>query len=299
MSKEVLAVLEIPGKPPAEVWPLLAEARHLERWLAEHAETNLAAGVYRFWGRCTPDTPAADAAAQQLTACSGPDNAGQASLSFAWQLRGQATSVELALVPGDAGSQVIVRHSALGDRINKKGAVHDFWYSALENLRLYAVTGRAQQLVEYGPRPGTSMSVEVEIAAPPEAIFPLLIEPAQMARLWDDEQIRVEPVVGGAYDYGWKDGGPRRILALDPPRLLSFSWLYPPETEESTVTWQLEDCGGGLTRLRLTHEGFAAGDDHEEYRAGWFSFLAIIKGIVELGARWTRVRMRGSQHGEA
>lgn len=299
MSKEVRATLVIPGKAPDEIWPLLAQGAQLEQWFCEAAAVDLAQARFDFWGRYTPDTPGPGAGHVSSVAAAPPDGNGNGGrLSFAWQLRGQPTRVELSLHAAGDGTELKLHHSALGERLNQKGALHDFWYSALENLRLYALTGRPQQFVEYGALAGTSMTVEVEIAAPPERVFQLLIEPAQMARLWDDERIAVEPRVGGVYDYGWKEGGPRRILALDPPRLLSFSWLYPPETEESTVTWRLAAIDGG-TRLSLTHEGFIAGADHEEYRAGWFSFLAIIKGISELESRWTRVRMQGSAHGEA
>jgi len=299
MSKEVFATLTIPGMTPGEVWPLLTEAGHLTKWLAEQAEADLAAGVYRFWGKYTPDVPNASAGHMQLTGFSTPAGNGAARLSINWQLRGQATTVEFTLAPSAEGTELKVHHAALGERMNQKGALHDFWYSVLSNLRLYALTGRAQQLVEYGALPGTSMTVEVAIASSPEAIFRYLIEPEFIAKVWQDENVQVEPVVGGVYDYGWSTGGPRRILAVDPPRLLSFSWLYPPETEESTVTWQLSDLGNGMTRLSLTHAGFIAGTDHEEYRAGWFSFLALIKGLVELGARWSCIIVKGSAHGEA
>jgi uncharacterized protein YndB with AHSA1/START domain len=299
MSKEVNATLQIPGKAPAEIWPLLTEGAHLVHWFAEHAAVELP-GEYRFWGKYTPDTPGPDSRHVAQVAASAPDVAGTGGrLSFAWHLRGQDTQLALMLAPADGGTELRLQHSGLGERINQNGAVHDFWYTVLSNLRLYALTGRPQQLVEYGPRPGTGMTVEVEVAAAPEAIFPYLIEPEFMARVWQDENVRVEPVVGGVYDYGWQTGGPRRILALDPPRLLSFSWLYPPETAESVVTWRLAALDSGHTRLSLTHEGFTAGDDHEEYRAGWFSFLALIKGMVELEGRWSRIVLKGSQHGEA
>jgi uncharacterized protein YndB with AHSA1/START domain len=300
MPKEVFATLLLPGITPDQLWPLLTEAGNLAQWFCEAAEVDLPGGVYRFWGRYTPDTPQATAHQTRLDGWTEPATDGSGGwLSFGWHLRGQDTHIELTLAPADGGTEIKVHHGALGERMNSKGALHDFWYSVLANLELYALTGRRQQLVEYGARPGTSLQVEVEIAAPAAAIFPYLIEPGFMARIWQDEKVQVEPRVGGVYDYGWETGGPRRILALDPPRLLSFSWLYPPETVESTVTWRLTDLTEDVTRLSLTHEGFPAGDDHEEYRAGWFSFLALIKGMVELGGRWSQIVLTGSAHGAA
>jgi len=300
MAKELFATLLIPGVTPGEVWPMLTDAQRLTHWFCASAEVDLQGGIYHFWGRFTPDTPEPDATVITLEMWAAPDSAGHGGqLNYTWLLREQETVVAITLEPQGEGTVVKVHHSALGERLNSKGAVHDFWYSVLANLRLYALTGRQQQLVEYGAMTGSRLEVEVEIAAPAERIFRYLIEPQSMGEIWGEDTIKVEPQVGGVYDYGWAAGGPRRILALDPPHLLSFTWLYPPETEESTVTWQLTELGAGITRLSLTHEGFAPGTDHEEYRAGWFSFLAIIKGLNELGERWTKIDITGSPHGEA
>lgn len=299
--KEILCKLSIPGVAPGQVWPLLSSARELTRWFCEKAEVDLPAGRFNFWGVLTPDAPAETAAHIHLSGWHAPAEPGGegGGLAFDWFLRGQQTSVDISLVPMPDGTAVEVHHSALGERLTSKGAVHDFWYSALENLRLLALTGKPQTLPEYGPKPGSSLMVQVDIAASREDIFRCLIDPQWMSKLWDDEKIVVEPQPGGVYDYGWKEGGPRRIVAIEAPNLLSFTWVYPPETEETLVTWKLEDLGGGLTRLSLTHSGFAPDYDDEEYRAGWFSFLAIIKGICELGQRWQRVSIKGIQHGEA
>lgn len=300
MSKELYATVEIPGVSPAQLWPLLTEAGQLTQWFCEHAAVNLPAGSYSFWGRSTPDTPAEGAAQTRLGEWSAPDSAGQGGkFSFTWHLRGQDTQVEYSIASTTAGCELTVHHTSLSERLTSKAAVHDFWYTVLENLRLLAVTGRPQTLPEYGPKPGSSLMLQLEIAAPAADIFRYLIDPEWMSKLWNDEKIVVEPHPGGVYDYGWKEGGPRQIVALEAPRLLSFTWLYPPETEETVVTWRLEDLAAGRTRLSLTHSGFPTDYDDEEYRAGWFSFLAIIKGLCELGERRTRVHMRGSEHGEA
>jgi uncharacterized protein YndB with AHSA1/START domain len=301
MSKEILARVNIPGIGPQQVWPLLSSAPALGRWFCEHAEVDLPAGRFNFWGSLTPDTPARGAGHLRLRDWSEPETGtGEGgAIAFDWFLRGQQTGVTISLAPSADGTEVAVQHSALGERLTSKGAVHDFWYTVLENLRLLALTGRGQALPEYGPKPASSLMVQVDISAPPAEIFRCLIEPAWMAKLWNDESIKVEPMPGGIYDYGWKEGGPRHIVQIDAPRLLSFTWVYPPETQETLVTWRLDEIGDGLTRLSLTHSGFAPDYDDEEYRAGWFSFLAIIKGICELGDRWQRVSIKGIAHGEA
>lgn len=298
MGKAVTASVLVPGVTPARVWNLLTDAEQLKGWFCEQAEVDLPGGVYRFWGKYTPDTPGPLSQHVKLVSFAPPGAASQAQLAFTWQLRGVETTVQYELASQDGGTATTVKHGSLPERVLSQGAIHDFWYTSFEALRLLAVTGKPQSLPQYGPKLGPALMLEVDIAAPREQVFRCLIEPEWMSKLWGDEHIKVEPAVGGVYDYGWGDGGPRRITAFDPPGLLSFTWLYPPETEETTVTWRLAELDGGITRLSLEHSGFAPDYDDEEYRAGWFSFLAIIKGICELGDAWQRVSVKGTSHGE-
>lgn len=298
MPKDLRAEVLIPSTAPSRIFQLLTEASHLRCWLAAEAECDVAAGVFSFWGRATPGTPDAAARAVRLLSCSPPVGGGSgAELSFAWTLRGNETAVQITLAAEEGATRLSLTHRNLAERAGSVGSIHDFWIVALENLRLYTATGRAQALLAYGPKPAPAISLSVEVHGSVEEVFSYLIQPERVGMLWGDEQVVIEPRVGGVYDYGWKDGGPRRILALDPPRLLSFSWLYPPETAETVVTWRLEE-NDGITRLTLEHSGFTPEYDDEEYRAGWFSFLAIIKGLVELGGAWTRVSVEGVPHGE-
>lgn len=298
MSKAVRATVFIPGIEPGQVWSLLTDSERLKAWFCEEALVDLPGGVYRFWGKHTPGCPGPLSEHTELLSCEAPGPGGAAQLRFSWQLRGVKTVAHYQVASEAGGTRLTVTHSPLPERVLSQGAIHDFWYTTLESLRLLAITGRPQSLPEYGPKLGPDMIVQLDIAAPREQVFRCLIEPEWMGKLWGDKNIRVEPVVGGVYDYGWGDGGPRRITAIDPPSLLSFTWLYPPETEETLVTWRLTNMGGGLTRLSVEHSGFARDYDSEEYRAGWFSFLAIIKAICELGDEWQRIDIKGSTHGE-
>jgi len=48
------------------------------------------------------------------------------------------------------------------------------------------------------------------------------------------------------------------VLAMEPPRYLSYTFLIPPfDGRETVVSWTLEDVLDG-TRLSMTHEGIAA-----------------------------------------
>jgi uncharacterized protein YndB with AHSA1/START domain len=234
-----------------------------------------------------------------LIRCTAPvDGAAETTvLSISWLLRRAATRVEYSLAARDGGTQLRVKHSGLPERAGRQGALHDFWIAKLEILRLYAVTGRLQTQLRYGPQPGPRLALALEISGSATDVFRYLIEPEYVAKLWEDEQVQIEPWTGGKYDYGWENGGPKQVLAIEAPRLLSFSWRYPPETVDTTVTWRLAETDG-VTSFSLEHSGFAPDDDGEDYRAGWFSFLAEIKALVELGADWSRVEIKGVKHGE-
>jgi uncharacterized protein YndB with AHSA1/START domain len=299
MSKEINATLHIPGKSPDDLWALLSDATALTEWFCEHAEVDFAGGRFSFWGKYTPDTPGLGSGHVHLVAWEASEDGKPGRLDFTWRLRGQDTSVEIAVEEAGDGTDVTVHHGALNDRLTHKAAIHDFWYTVLENLRLFALTGRPQDLPEYGSHPGASLRVKTDVAAKQADIFRYLAEPEYVAKVWEDKNVAIDLKPGGTYNYGWEQGGPRQVVAVDAPRMLSFTWRYPPETEDSVVTWRLDDSADGGTQLSLEHKGFSADHDDEEYRAGWFSFLAIIKGIIELGDRWSRVQITGSEHGDA
>jgi uncharacterized protein YndB with AHSA1/START domain len=299
MNKEITATLHIPGISPAQVWAAFSDATALTEWFSEHAEVDLANKRFSFWGKHTPDTPGLGSGHVHLQDWAAPSEETPGRLSFQWRLRGQDTTAEIGIAAGGDGTDVTVHHGALSDRITHKGAVHDFWYTVLENLRLFVLTGKPQDLPEYGPKPGDALRIGTLIAAPAAEVFRYVAEPDYIAKVWDDKNVTVDLRPGGTYSYGWEQGGPREVVAVDPPHMLSFTWRYPPETEDSVVTWRLDVAGADVTRLSLEHKGFSADHDDEEYRAGWFSFLAIMKGICELGDRWSRVQLTGVPHGEA
>lgn len=68
------------------------------------------------------------------------------------------------------------------------------------------------------------------------------------------------------------DGNVRcKILTVDKPRKLAYSWQWSPESSPTVVTWFLESAGNG-TKLRLEHSGFDSEKDAQLYGAltgGW------------------------------
>ena len=293
MSETKTLTMEVlVNRSQAELFSMLTQPEDLSAWFCEHAAVDLERGHYSFWGRFTPGTPAADSDAVRLLACSAPD-----SLQFGWTVRGAETVVLFSLEARGVMTQLTVEHAGIPARSDEhEMAFHDFWYVALENLRLYATSGEQQQLCSYAPKQGPSIELAVTVNGGADAVFDKIAKPEQIDRYYGSNST-VELEVGGKFDFGWKDSlGPIKILELDAPHKLSFSWKFD-EPFETVVTWQLEESGG-RTRLTLTHSGFAEDYDSEGYRAGWFSFLAIIKGMVELGEDWSMIEIKGGAHGD-
>ena len=94
--------------------------------------------------------------------------------------------------------------------------------------------------------------------------------------------VRIEPIVGGRV-YETIEGGREcdwgRVLAWSPPSGFAMSW-HPgrgPETQQRvTVSFTAEGAG---TRVRLVHDGWAAGIDgqktREAYNSGWDTVFAV------------------------
>lgn len=64
-----------------------------------------------------------------------------------------------------------------------------------------------------------------------------------------------------------------KILRIEPPRLLSFSW---DNGDAGTVTIELDPAEAG-TRLTLTHSGLRGRADALNFGGGWHSHLAVLE----------------------
>src|SRR5512143_2800287 len=101
-------------------------------------------------------------------------------------------------------------------------------------------------------QPG-SIQLEQFIEHPPARVWAALTDPALHAKWWAAGDVR--PVVGHRFtlDMGAWGQQPCEVLAVEPERLLSYS--FAPGTLNTTLTWRLEPEGDG-TRLSLEHRGF-------------------------------------------
>jgi uncharacterized protein YndB with AHSA1/START domain len=123
-----------------------------------------------------------------------------------------------------------------------------------------------------------SVVVERELPYPPEKLWRALTEPHLIAEwlMQNDFQPVVDHRFNLRADWGAVDC---RVLAVEPHRMLSYTWAA--FGLESVVTWTLTPSGGG-THLRLEQSGFRP-DQQQAYhgaQAGWPRFLAALEQML-------------------
>jgi uncharacterized protein YndB with AHSA1/START domain len=118
---------------------------------------------------------------------------------------------------------------------------------------------------------------ELTIAAPPAAVWELLVDPAEQSRWW-----------GTPLDFDPRPGGPFRVevvpghiargefVELDEPTRLVYTWgwegqeLVPPGS--STISIDLAADGEG-TKLRFVHSGLPSEEAKDSHAHGWDNYL--------------------------
>jgi uncharacterized protein YndB with AHSA1/START domain len=258
--------------PPEQVHRALTDPEALRTWLAEHAEVDLTAGRYQFWGRYTPEGHAPH---QRLL------HHDQHTLRLSWHLGGDDTTTEIHLEPEktenaeNAGSTILtltqthvpdLQEAIAGTSV--RGVLLTFWALATVNLADY-VEGR-----EVGPRAdftSPEMRGRVLIDALPDAVYDSLIDP-QKFRQWFGANVEIEPYVGGRFAMGGfeLDESPAKIIDLEPGSKMTMRW------DDGTVAgWELEGSGG-KTWLTFVQSGF---DNRPPDYGAWMGWLA---GVAEL-----------------
>jgi uncharacterized protein YndB with AHSA1/START domain len=159
-----------------------------------------------------------------------------------------------------------------------------------------------------------AVTVEIEIAAPPERVFRALTDQKELAAWWGAEPsveltlFEMSPERGGRWRFTSK---PRRghdhgeigkqmrsrgaaafeahgvILESVAPRLLVWSWIanwHDNPDHPTTVRWELEPTKKG-TRVRVTHSGLAELPvARKDYGTGWLGVLRLLRSFAESGA---------------
>ncbi|MEW9556126.1 SRPBCC domain-containing protein [Nonomuraea sp. NPDC050783] len=251
--------------PLARVRQALTDPAAMRVWLAEHAEADLPAGRYAFWG---PTTPEGDAPHQRLL------HADERTLRFAWLLDGEETTTEILLDddgPDLTSVTLTQTHFDFEDVISGKsirGVLQTYWCLALANLAEYLEGRELTSRVDFT---SSEFRAETVVDASPAEVFASLVDGEAVTK-WFGFPIEIEPRVGGRFAMGGldRDPAPAKVLELEPDRRFSLDW-----GESGVGTWELEGTGG-RTRLTLVQSGFAA--ERPPY-AGWGGMLA---GLSEL-----------------
>ena len=125
------------------------------------------------------------------------------------------------------------------------------------------------------------VEIEIEIDAPPEEVFALLSE-ADRLSTWIGQRVLFDPRPDGdvLIDVNGRDRVRGKVVAIDPPRFIAFSWGWdregtnmPPGSSLIEIT--LQRSGDG-TRLRLRHSGLPS-DVRDEHAAGWQHYLGRLR----------------------
>jgi uncharacterized protein YndB with AHSA1/START domain len=129
--------------------------------------------------------------------------------------------------------------------------------------------------------------VRRHIAAPRERVFKAWLDPESLAH-WmrpgdiSHATVTVDPRVGGEFRIvmeGRTDGGDYehrgQYLAIDPPSLLSFTWISrATDNKPTVVTIEFHERGTG-TELVLTHRRLAP-NEIESHREGWTDIVRLL-----------------------
>jgi uncharacterized protein YndB with AHSA1/START domain len=140
--------------------------------------------------------------------------------------------------------------------------------------------------MEKTPLIGRSLEKELFIKASPQRVFQALTAKEELER-WFLVKAEVDLHPGGAIRFEWGPGMVEvgKILVLDPPHRLSYTWeaLEPSPT---TVTFELTEENDG-TLLRLIHTGIGEGEDWDSYytsvNGGWNAHLTNLTAWLETG----------------
>jgi uncharacterized protein YndB with AHSA1/START domain len=118
---------------------------------------------------------------------------------------------------------------------------------------------------------------EVTIAARPDTVWKLLVDPAEQSRWW-----------GTPLDFDARPGGPFRVevvpghiargefVEVDAPRRLVYTWGWEGDGSvqpgSSTIEIGLAEAGDG-TKLTFVHSGLPSGEACASHAHGWDNYL--------------------------
>jgi uncharacterized protein YndB with AHSA1/START domain len=131
------------------------------------------------------------------------------------------------------------------------------------------------------------VELQAEIDAPRQVVFDLVASAEGLARWLDEAEF--EPRPGGAVRLRLLDADVvGKVVAIDAPQHVSFSWDYPAEPLAAPSVVAFDAISHGhRTHLTLRHVGLASRrsrDDHEALWRFWFPRLVATAQTVPAAA---------------
>jgi uncharacterized protein YndB with AHSA1/START domain len=118
------------------------------------------------------------------------------------------------------------------------------------------------------------VELQAEVDVPRAGVFELLATAQGLARWFDAADL--QPHVGGAITLRLRDAvAAGKVLALDPPQHISFTWDWPaaPLGRPTVVAFDAIDHGPALTHVTVRHVGLPPGEQLELHREMWRYWL--------------------------
>jgi len=137
---------------------------------------------------------------------------------------------------------------------------------------------------------GPVVVVRRQMAVPRERVFAAWLDPESMAEWMRPKssirsRVTADPRVGGAFEIIMEGSANTPIehrgeyLVIDPPSLLSFTWISAnTDNLPSVVTIEFKEHGSG-TELILTHRKLPA-RTAEGHRQGWTEIVRLLEEVV-------------------
>ena len=138
---------------------------------------------------------------------------------------------------------------------------------------------------------GDAIVAEIAIHAPAERVFAALTDPRQRVQWWGAagkfqvNHMESDLRPGGAWLMQGLGGGDQpftlrgEYVTVEPPRVLAFTWNTEWGEPPTLVRFDLDEHDG-VTTVKLTHSGFAAGAARDRYQ-GWPWLLALLRSHLQ------------------
>jgi uncharacterized protein YndB with AHSA1/START domain len=132
-----------------------------------------------------------------------------------------------------------------------------------------------------------SVEREIAIAASPETVWELLVDPEQVIR-WMGQAATFDVRPGGDYKIDVIPGhtASGQFVEVDPPRRLVLTWGWEGEGDvppgSTTVEYELIRSGEG-TLLRFTHRNLPNAEAADSHEHGWSHYLERLEKVASGG----------------